>query len=90
MIITIDRLGRVVVPKHVRERFHLVAGTTLELEVEADGFRVRPVHQEPALVHKQGILIHHGSETVELNMADIVNRDRANRDADLVAERPAE
>lgn len=90
MNVTIDKLGRIVVPKHLRDRFHLVAGTALELEVEADGIRIRPVHQEPALLRKQGVLIHHGSETVELDMAELVNRNRANRDTDLVAERPGE
>ena len=88
MRITIDGLGRVVVPKRVRDRFHLVAGTELELNVETDGFRIQPVHQEPSLVRKQGVLIHHGSDTVNLDMAEIVNRDRANREADLVAEDP--
>jgi len=41
-------------------------------------------------VRKQGVLIHHGPETVSLDMAEFVNRDRANRDTDLVAEGPAE
>ncbi|TVR90884.1 MAG: AbrB/MazE/SpoVT family DNA-binding domain-containing protein [Spirochaetaceae bacterium] len=90
MNVTIDRLGRIVVPKQVRDRFHLVAGTSLELEVESDGIRIRPLHQEPALQRKQGVLIHHGPETVSLDMAEFVNRDRANRDTDLVAEGPAE
>ncbi len=90
MQITIDRLGRIVVPKKVRDRFHLVAGTALELDVESDGIRIRPVDQEPSLLRKQGVLIHHGPETVNLDMADFVNRDRSNRDADLVAEEPQE
>lgn len=90
MQITIDRLGRIVVPKKVRDRFHLVAGTALELDVESDGIRIRPVDQEPSLLRKQGVLIHHGPETVNLDMADFVNRDRANRDAGLVAKEPPE
>ena len=77
-------------PKQVRDRFHLVAGTALELEVVADGIRIRPLHQEPALQRKQGVLIHHGPDTVNLDMAELVNRERANRDADLLAEGPAE
>ena len=32
MRITIDRAGRVVVPKQFRDRFNLVAGTELEIE----------------------------------------------------------
>ncbi len=90
MKVTIDRLGRLVVPKQVRERFHLVPGTTLELHIEPNGIQLRPVHQEPALQRKDGILIHHGPETVKLDMAEFVNRERENRNAELVAEEPTE
>ena len=90
MHVTIDRLGRIVVPKKVRDRLHLVAGTALELDVVSDGIRIRPVHQEPSLLRKKGVLVHHGAETVHLDMADFVNRDRANRDAGLVAKEPPE
>ncbi|TVR30735.1 MAG: AbrB/MazE/SpoVT family DNA-binding domain-containing protein [Spirochaetaceae bacterium] len=90
MQITIDRSGRIVVPKQVRDRFHLIAGTALELEVESDGIRIRPVDQEPSLLRKQGVLIHHGPEPVDLDIAGFVNRDRSNRDSDLVAEEPPE
>ena len=88
MQITIDGLGRIVVPKKVRDRLHLVAGTALELDVQSDGIRIRPVNQEPSLLWKEGVLVHHGPETVNLDIADFVNRDRSNRDADLVAEEP--
>ncbi len=87
MKITIDQLGRIVIPKEVRDRFHLVAGTSLELHVESNGFELRPVNQEPALRRKHGVLVHHGPDVVNLDMADFVNRDRTNRNADLTPEK---
>ncbi|HUF02205.1 MAG TPA: AbrB/MazE/SpoVT family DNA-binding domain-containing protein [Gaiellaceae bacterium] len=47
---TIDRLGRVVVPKPIRERLQLRGGETLEVE-ERDGVvELRPATAEVAVV----------------------------------------
>lgn len=40
MMVTIDRLGRIVVPKPVRDALSLVPGTRLELVEEPDGIRL--------------------------------------------------
>ena len=32
MTITIDKLGRIVIPKKIRDRFNLVPGSEMELE----------------------------------------------------------
>jgi AbrB family looped-hinge helix DNA binding protein len=40
MMVSIDRAGRVVIPKDVRDRLALDAGTELELEVEGDTIRI--------------------------------------------------
>jgi AbrB family looped-hinge helix DNA binding protein len=42
MTITIDKAGRVVLPKRVRERYDLEAGDTLELEEGESGVLLRP------------------------------------------------
>lgn len=41
MMVTIDRAGRVVIPKEVRERFDLSANTELELTVQGDELLLR-------------------------------------------------
>ena len=43
MIVTIDRAGRVVVPKRYRDRFNLVPGAALEIEATGDGLQLRKV-----------------------------------------------
>lgn len=89
MTVTIDRLGRIVVPKSVREQYQLTPGTDLELELDANGFHLKPAHGEPTLIRKDGVLIHHGTETVDIDIASYINVDRDRRDGDLVAEDPA-
>jgi AbrB family looped-hinge helix DNA binding protein len=90
MNVTIDKLGRVVVPKTIRDRYHLVPGTALEMEVAEGVIRMVPVNSEPALVRKEGVLIHHGTGTSDLDIAAFINRNRANRNADIAAEEPVE
>ena len=78
MIITIDSAGRLVIPKSLREQFNLVPGCKLEIEASAKGMTLRRSDAEPALVRKQGILIHHGSSRSALDIGEFV---RAERDA---------
>lgn len=57
MKLTLDKMSRIVVPKPLRDRFALAPGHELEVLVESDGFRLRPVHATPALTAKNGLLI---------------------------------
>lgn len=42
MMAMIDKAGRIVVPKDVREQLNFTANTELELTVEGDSLRIRP------------------------------------------------
>ncbi len=60
MTIRIDKAGRIVLPKPVRERFHLREGSELELEERSDGLTLRPVEQRASMVQDKGIWVHLG------------------------------
>lgn len=45
MLVTVDRAGRIVVPKDLRERLSLEAGSELEVSVEDDALRLTPVRK---------------------------------------------
>lgn len=45
MLVGIDRAGRVVVPKEVRDRLSLAPDAQLELDIEGDSIRLTPVRQ---------------------------------------------
>ena len=85
MIITIDGAGRVVVPKQLREQFNLGPGTKLEIEARGDGVMLRKVGTEPALMRKKGILIHHGSARVALDIVEFIRAEREARSRSIVA-----
>lgn len=57
MKLTLDKLSRVVVPKSLRDRFALKPGDELEVIVEADGIRLRPVLPASPLAEEDGVLV---------------------------------
>lgn len=74
---TIDRCGRIVVPKALRERFGLHPCTELEIEAEADGLRLRARDSAPAFIEKDGVLVHHAAgPALVIDVADFLNRER--------------
>jgi AbrB family looped-hinge helix DNA binding protein len=84
MTITIDRAGRVVLPKAVRDRYHLVPGSELEITTEADGLKLAVRSSQPALVHHDGVLIHHGPGPVDTDIVAFLRQSRENRSLSAV------
>lgn len=86
MIITIDQAGRVVLPKALRDRFHLVAGTEIDVRADADGIQLIVRGSQPSLVTRQGVLVHTAGNgvPVDLDIAAFINQGRAQRSQDLL------
>lgn len=76
---TIDAAGRLVVPKPLREQFHLAPGSEIEIEPAGDGVMIRPAERNPALVDRAGVLVHHGPKSVQIDIAAFVRQERESR-----------
>jgi AbrB family looped-hinge helix DNA binding protein len=63
----LDKSGRVVLPKPLRQRPGLRPGTTFEATEAADGILLRPITEHPSLVEHNGFLVHtgRGAETLD-------------------------
>lgn len=57
MDLVLDKLGRVVIPKKVREHLHLHAGSRLRLREEADGVYLEALREDPPLEERGGVLV---------------------------------
>ncbi len=57
MRVTIDRAGRIVVPKALRDELHLAAGTELDARIEGGELIARPLGPEVVLVEENGRLV---------------------------------
>jgi AbrB family looped-hinge helix DNA binding protein len=69
--LTVDKAGRVVLPKPVRDQLQLAAGDLLELESSNDSIVLRPVRETVGLRKKQGIWV---LDTDEPPSAEMVHR----------------
>ena len=48
--------------------------------------RLRKVGTEPSLMRKQGILVHHGSSRVAVDMVEFIRAERAGRSRRIAAD----
>ena len=83
MDVKIDKAGRIVLPKPVRERFQLRAGTSLELEERPEGLVLRPIGQRPSMVQKNGVWVHLGKAPQGFDWGRIVDDARDERIKDV-------
>ncbi len=54
---TVDEVGRIVVPKPLRDRLHLVAGTKVDVSEYGDGLHIAPVSRTARLEVRDGRLV---------------------------------
>ena len=60
MTVNIDKAGRVILPKPLRDRVGLHGGSSLEMEETAEGVFLKPAGAEPSLIRKGRFLVHTG------------------------------
>ena len=65
----LDRFGRIVIPKKIREDFNLKAGTQIQIEENEKSIILTPIHGEPNLRMKDGILVFSGIPLEDLGKA---------------------
>jgi AbrB family looped-hinge helix DNA binding protein len=76
--LTLDKAGRVVLPKPVRDEMQLRAGDSLELESSEDRIVLRPRRGGTGLHKKQGIWVFSTGEPISAEATDKVLRDLRN------------
>ncbi len=69
MEVTLDRFGRVVLPKAVRDDLDLDAGSVLEVEEVKDGILLKPIRDEPQHVKRDGVLVFLGRSSDDVTNA---------------------
>lgn len=82
--ITVDKAGRVVLPKPLRDAFQLVAGDSLTLESSEDRIVLRPLRPAATMRQKDGIWVFRtghaiSNESVNESLRQV--RDERSRDA---------
>ena len=73
---TIDRFGRIVLPKKLRDDFNLVPGSQIHIEVSGQEIILKPIHGEPDLRVKEGVLVFSGVFLGNLNTTLAKHREK--------------
>ena len=55
--VTLDRAGRIVLPKTVRDKLHLAPGDTFDLLVQGDDLTLRPRRTSTPLYKERGVWV---------------------------------
>ncbi len=77
----LDKLGRIVLPKPVREKLQLAAGDQLQLESLDDRIMLRPLRGTAQLRKKRGVWVFHCGEPLSATtVQETVERVRRERD----------
>lgn len=85
MQLTIDKFGRVVLPKKIRDHLGVHTGLKLSVIETRDGVLLKPVPEASRLRRKQGILIHGGESSGPIHWSTLLEKDREDRLANIVA-----
>jgi AbrB family looped-hinge helix DNA binding protein len=83
MHVKIDKAGRIVLPKPVRDRLRLRQGSDLEIEERPEGLLLKPVDQRPSMVKKNGLWVHLGKLPKGLDWETLVDEVRDERIKEL-------
>jgi len=73
---TIDKAGRVVIPKALRMQFHLSGGTEVEIDADGDALRIRRPRAKSSFAEKEGVLVQRGEPHLEIDVAAFINQQR--------------
>ncbi|HZR56855.1 MAG TPA: AbrB/MazE/SpoVT family DNA-binding domain-containing protein [Terriglobales bacterium] len=81
----VDKAGRIVLPKPVRDELQLTPGDSLELESSAERIVLRPARDNSRLRKKQGIWVLHGGVPLSKDTVQkTVDRVRQEREQEIL------
>ena len=72
---TLDRFGRVVVPKDIRAKLGLKPGAEIEIDEHGNEIVLKPVEHETPLKLEEGVLVFTGTATGDLMEAIRTHRE---------------
>jgi AbrB family looped-hinge helix DNA binding protein len=79
-IVTLDKAGRLILPKAVRDELHLAAGDTLKLEIQGERLVLSPVSTPVGLQREHGFWVYHTGKVIDLDIPDLIEQVREERD----------
>lgn len=84
MKLHMDKSGRIVFPKPLRERLGLASESELEAVEQPGGVLLRPLSQQPSMVKVEGLWVHQGTAEPGANWNRLLDDIREERTQDIL------
>ena len=81
--LTLDKAGRVMIPKPLRQELRLGPGDTLQLDSEGEQITLRPMRTKALVKRERGVLVYQG-ERAEASVTAVIDREREKRLRELM------
>jgi len=81
--LTLDKAGRVMIPKPLRQELRLGPGDTLQLDSVGEQITLRPLRPKALLKKERGVWVYQGEPT-GASVIDVIDRDREKRLRELI------
>lgn len=81
--LTLDKAGRVLIPKSLRQEWHLSPGDTLQMESQGGQITLRPVRPKALIKKERGVWVYQG-ESSHLSVTGVIDREREKRLRELL------
>jgi AbrB family looped-hinge helix DNA binding protein len=79
MTLRMDKAGRVILPKPMRDRLGLHEGSNLEIQETTEGITLKPAGRRPSMVKKLGLWVHTGKLPPGFDIVQAIRDDREDR-----------
>ena len=76
---TIDKAGRLVLPKPLRDELQLQPGDVLELRTEAGRIVLLPMHAKITLQKEEGVWVYFSGKSGTATAPELIDQDREDR-----------
>lgn len=74
----LDKFGRIVIPKKIREDFNLRPGSPISIEEGKGEILLKPIEEKPTLIEKDGIMVFTGVPLEDIeNHIDVTRQQRS-------------
>ena len=82
--VTIDKAGRLVLPKPLRDELRLAPGDILDLMRDGDKIIISPARPQSTLQKEHGVWVYRSGQPTEASLPEIINQDREDRIRELL------
>jgi AbrB family looped-hinge helix DNA binding protein len=82
--VTIDKAGRLVLPKPLRDELRLAPGDTLELVRDGDKIIISPAQSQSTLQKEHGVWVYRSGRPADASLPELINKDREDRIRELL------